>query len=63
MENRSRIDKTLNRRYWLLDNFEWFLSEAIYHRDHKRYFSNSRYNLWKFNELEGKVKVFDEITE
>jgi hypothetical protein len=58
MDNRTKIDNILSRRYWLIENFDWFLTEAIFYRDHKKYFNNKKYDIWNFGDAEGRAFVF-----
>lgn len=55
-------ERTLKKRFWLLSNFDWLLSEVAYHRDMKRFFSDKKYIIWTKGSDEGKV-VINEITD
>jgi hypothetical protein len=60
-ENRN-VDEILSRRYWLKQNFDWFMNEVTFHKEMKRNFSGKKLNLWKYGELEAKVKIKDEAS-
>lgn len=55
-------ERTLKKRFWLLSNFDWLLSEVAYHRDMKKFFSDKRYTIWTKGHEEGKVGI-DEIAD
>ncbi len=62
MDN-TTVDEVLRRRFWLKNNFEWLMSEVVWHRDMKQYFDNPRTAIWKFGDMEGKAHLPYETTE
>lgn len=60
-EDRS-IDNILSRRYWLKENFDWFMGEVMFHKEMKRNFSGKKLTLWKYGENEAKVEIKDEAS-
>lgn len=62
MESADLKDEILRKRFWLLKNLDWFLDEAVFHREMKEYFKLPKMRVWSLNEDEGKAKVY-EITE
>ncbi len=57
MDTDIDIDDVLRRRFWLKQNFEWFMNEVIFHKDMRPYFSERKYVVWNLGEPEGKVKI------
>lgn len=47
----------LNKRKWLIDNFDHLFQEAVFHRDHKdEFISLEREVMWDHDEDEGVVE-------
>lgn len=59
------VNDILRRRFWLLNNIDWFLSEANFYRDHKNFFQRSKIDIWQFghDEGQGRIHFLNEITE
>lgn len=55
-------DEILRRRLWLKQNFEWFMTEVVFHRDMKPFFSGHRIVLWRRGELNSKAKINNETS-
>lgn len=47
----------LTKRYWLLDHMDWFLSEAVYHRDNRINYNDKKIVVWTLGQPEGKAKI------
>lgn len=45
------------KRFWLLENIDWFLSECVYHRDNRINYNDKKIVIWKLGEPEGKAKI------
>lgn len=53
------IDDALRRRFWVRDNFEWLMSEVIFHREMKEYFKNPKVKIWELDNPEGKANIYE----
>lgn len=63
MEHKERdVDDILRRRYWLKENFDWFMNEVTFHKEMKRNFSDNRLVLWRYGDIESKVEIKDEAS-
>jgi hypothetical protein len=47
----------ISKRYWLLNNMEWFLNECVYHRDNRINYNDNKVVVWRLGESEGKAKI------
>jgi hypothetical protein len=59
MDPTEQLDIVLKKRYWLIQNFDWFLDEAIFHRNMKDYFSADKFKVWDYGAEEGKVRLYE----
>ena len=50
-------DEILKKRFWLIQNIEFFLNECVYHRDHRDDYSDDKIVVWRFDTEEGKAKI------
>ena len=59
MDTVRDVEDALRRRYWLKENFEWFMAEVTFHKEMSKYMSDRRVVIWHFDSKEGKA-VIDE---
>jgi hypothetical protein len=57
----SLKNERLEKRNWLIENFDFIFQQGTYYRTHKDMFRLKKKILWSLDELEGLVEV-DEIT-
>jgi len=57
----SLKNERLEKRNWLIDNFDFIFQQGIYYRTHKDMFKLNKKILWSMDEESGMVEV-NEIT-
>lgn len=62
MDAVRNVEDALRRRYWLKENFEWFMAEVTFHKEMSKFMGDRKLTLWHGGEPQGKVAVADETS-
>jgi hypothetical protein len=51
------MSDVITKRFWLLNNMDWFLSECVYHRDNRLNYNDKKIVVWRLGDSEGRAKI------
>jgi len=48
---------SLRRRWWLINNTEWLMTEVVFHREYRYFINDKKIKIWRLGDKEGCATI------